>query len=260
MDVERYVSECIVKTIDNYHFPPLGDFHTSNATAFYGLENTEKAYKNDYPFFKNVLRDNSKRVGLALCYGGSYKTIQKGIGCSESEARELYSKFFSTLRGFKKHIEVSEKKAYKEGYTRNLFGTKLYLKELQSSDYKVKAAGIRHLQNYPIQSIAANLIQLILLKYMNLVEETETSIFAGNNIHENYYNRVFYTSLSKKDSIEKELENFDTGNILVVLTDNNNEIVESFDRPLALRQGDIERLELKDYLEYVLESYTRSGK
>lgn len=242
IDLDKFVSEALAPQKEV--FPPIGDFHTANAIAFYGYDTVYNAYKNDYKHFKEVLRDNAKKTGLALLYGGSYKTIMNGIGVSEAEAKQMHTRFFATLSGFSKHIKILEKQATKTGKIKNLFGTYLHLPEMQSDDWREKAAGLRHLQNYPIQSIAANLIQLIIVQVHKLIEDCDTNIFAGDNIHEKYYNRVFTTTQDTDFSKLKEtLETLPDGNIMILHKE------KAYNRYVGLPSDLIEQYHLVDLLD-----------
>lgn len=253
MDLDKFVTEALAPQKEI--FPPIGDFHTANATAFYGLDKVQSAYHNNYKYFKETLRNDAKRLGLALLYGGSHQVVQNTLGNSESEAKQLHQSFFSTLSGFSKHIEQIEKTATKTSYTKNLFGTLLYIPEMQSDDWKIRAAGKRHLQNYPIQSIAANLTQLITVNIHKLIEETETSNLCGDNINETYYNRVFITTDNTNPAdLKQTLDNLPDGNILILHKD------KQYPRLVALPFSYIEKHSLVDLLELPTESYTDQQK
>lgn len=244
INYDLLASQCVTPTKEA--LPPIGDFHASNAMAFYGREVVEKAYKTDYKQYKEFYRDNAKRNGLALCYGGSWRVLEEGLGVSEAEAKRIHTQFFATLRGFKKHVTETEAKASKDKFTRNLFGRVLHLPDLgNKTEWKFHNDSLRKMFNYPIQSISADLIKLVLLEFVKLSETTDSNVFANNNIHKQYYNRVVATH-NPSEGLLQELETLPTGNVLIVIQDpETQEVTQQFDRPLHITKSFIEKHSLQ---------------
>lgn len=203
--------------------------------AFYGQEFLKGVYNTNPKDFKEVYRANAKQVGLALLYGGSWKVVQRGLGVSEAEARKLHTAFFTALSGFKKHIQHEEQVARKHLKVKNLFGSVIHLDDINSKDFRVAGAVMNKLYNYPIQSIAADLIKLILVRISEFVESNQLSQLEGNLINEPLYNRVVTIRESELTlDLELALESLPQGSVLVCLTNDNDEIVSSWDTPLQI--------------------------
>lgn len=231
-------------------FPAVGDFHTFNALAMFGKDFLYNIYKTDYTRFKQVYRDQAKRVGLALLYGGSYKVVQRVIGCTEAEARKIHSSFFQNLSGFKKHIEAIEVQAKKTTQTKNLFGSIIYLDDINHTDFRVASAVKNKMFNYPIQSLAADLIKLIMVQVSEYIEKHHLSALEGNNIHNPYYTRIVTLPESQLDiGLESELETLPQGNTLLCLTDDNdpNNITQKWHTPLYITTDFIKEYNLTLY-------------
>lgn len=244
MNLDMFVAESLAPQKES--FPPVGDFHTANAIAFFGYDRVHDAYVNDYKLFKNDLRDKAKRCGLALLYGGSHKVLQASINVSEPEAKAIHSRFFSTIHGFSKHVKTIEQRAIKTGYTKNLMGTILHIPQMQSKEYRERAEGLRHLQNYPIQSIAANLIQYVILQIHNLIESAETSNLCGDNINKQYYNRIFVAGdFTDQDALKEYLDTRPNGNCLIIMPDET-----VYPRYIHLEADAIDNYELIDLLDF----------
>ena len=231
-DLDEFVAKSQIP--EGEKLPALGDWHTTNAVAFYGEDTIKQAHRDDYKAFKNKYRHNAKAMGLALCYGGSYKVIQKYLNCSEQEAKSLHSSFFNTLSSFKKHLSKIEQDAKKTGYTRNLLGRKLYLQDLLSRDYKTQSFGLRHLFNYPIQSMGAEMIKLALIEFLKFSMDNDCNIFAGDNINKLYYNRIVSCHATREDEISTLLQDLPTGNVLLVLKNDREEWIARYHTPLAI--------------------------
>lgn len=215
-------------------FPDIGDFHSTNAIAFYGREKMEQAYKQDPKRYKEFYRANAKGVGLGLLYGGSYQVVQRGLNVSEAEAKQLHSNFFTMLQGFKTHLKTEMAVAKKHKKVRNLFGSVIYLNGINSDDWQERSANERRLYNYPIQSVSADLIKLIMVRTSEFIERNRLNTIEGQLINHSYYDKVvgLEKSLLTPQMID-ELDKLPNGNTLFVLTD-NNQIVEKFDRHLLI--------------------------
>lgn len=228
IDWELFTAESVKKVEEA--FPPIGDFHSANSTAMYGTEQMKTLYKTDYKTFKDIYRSNAKIAGLALLYGGSFKVIDAK---SEAEQRSIYTSFFSTIKGFKKHLQEIEAHARKNLWTSNLFGMRIWLKDINHKDWKIAAAVKRRLFNYPIQSSGCDLILTAMHRLVKFSERTDTNVFAGDNIHKIYYNRIVAIDKATADSIQDELETMPQGNVLVCVKE-NGKIVSAWDKYLAI--------------------------
>lgn len=246
-------------------FPDIGDFHSANAIAFYGIEKATNTYKRSPKEFKEHLRTPAKVNGLALLYGGSYKVLQDSLHITEAEAKQLHHSFFQNLSGFTRHIKQVEKESITNKQTKNLFGRTLHLQGIVDKDPKVVAAYRRKMFNYPIQSIAGDLTKLIINELFTLSEDNHTNNLAGDNIHYPYYNRIVSTSYKNLTSeLIQALNQCEDGNILFVVREgefkghsdndtsdthhyidtNTNPITHKFPRPIQLTTDIIEKFNL----------------
>lgn len=230
MDWDLFTNES-VKGVDKA-FPAIGDFHGANSIAFYGYEPMQKLYFNDYKLYKDRYRDASKRVGLALLYGGSYKVVEAP---SEAEQRRLYANFFSTLKGFKKHLQDVEAHSRKNLYTSNFFGMRVWLKDINHKDFRIASAVKRRMYNYPIQSSGVDIILMSMYKIIKFSEKTDTNKFANDNIHKKYYNRIVVIdeAIAGSPELLAELEATKEGNIALAVA-KNGEIIKVWDKYLAI--------------------------
>lgn len=218
-------------------FPAIGDWHTSNAIAFYGESVLKDTYKNDPHKFKNFYRSNAKAFGLAMCYGGTYKVFVDHMNAPEHEARRLHGDFFKHLSGFSKHLTIVLDNAKKNLYITNLFGRRIFVPQLdKKNDFKVQAAGMRTVYNYPIQSVSADLCKLIINECFKLAESAETNRYAGDILNdESIYQRIVSIEEDQlSDELVERLETLESGNVLLLVKSKNGDVVQEFDRPLRL--------------------------
>lgn len=219
-DLFDYTLRCVMPYTES--FPPLGDFHAMNAIAFYGRETLERAYKEDKKTYKTKYRDVAKANALALCYGGSWAVLVRGIGLDEANAKRIHANFYRTLSGFNNHLSVVKSQVKKSLKTANLFGRAIYLNDYNHKDFKVRKLVENRLYNYPIQSLGADMIKVALHKILKYSHSTDTNVFAYDNIHKSYYNRVL--SIKESDLTPDLIDKFlslPEGNMCIVITDDN---------------------------------------
>ena len=229
IDWDLFTAES-VKRVDKA-FPDIGDFHGANSVAMYGYDNMKELFHRDYKTYKDKYRTNAKIAGLAMLYGGSYKVVDAP---NEAEQRRIYANFFSTVKGFKKHLQEVEAQSKKNLFTNNFFGARVWLKDINHKDFKIANGVKRRMYNYPIQSSGAGIVLLAIHKIMKLTEATDTNIFAYDNIHKEYYNRIVCIDIAQDTpELIKELESMPKGNVLLCVTENGN-IIKQWDKYLAI--------------------------
>ncbi len=86
--------------------------------------------------------------------------LMSRLSISEEEAREYIEKYFGRYSGVKKYLKFLKDDAYKKGYTTTIFGRKRYLRELGSSNVRIRSLGERFAINTPIQGSAADIMKL----------------------------------------------------------------------------------------------------
>lgn len=125
--ISAILSKDKMKTLE---FSQNMDGHSIRALAFFPEElpeiNMEKvdevnSIKKDFP----DIRQKAKAPSFALQYNGTWRTIQKTLGCTPTKAKQIeenYHKLYSGLAEFsKKNIDF----ARKNGYVECAFGLKL---------------------------------------------------------------------------------------------------------------------------------------
>lgn len=241
-DWGMFTAEC-VRDISKT-FPDIGDFHGANAVAFYGYDEMAKLYKTNYKQYKDVYRTNSKITGLALLYGGSYRAVRAN---SEAEQRRLFSNFFTALKGFSKHLSIAEPKAKRDLYTHNIFGFRVWLKDINHKDFRIASTVRKRFLNAPIQSAGANALLTAMHRIIKFSENTNANQFANDNIHKQYYNRIVTAkeALITNNEFIKAIESLPQGNIALCIENDNNELIQQWDIPLAIDTDFIEKWDLR---------------
>lgn len=127
------------------------DIHTRTASEIFGVS---------YDDVDVTLRRKAKAINFGIIYGMTEYGLKSRLSISEEEAKEYIQKYFDRYPGVKKYLKFLIDDAYKKGYTTTIFGRKRYLKELGSSNVRIRSLGERFAVNTPIQGSAADIMKL----------------------------------------------------------------------------------------------------
>ena len=131
------------------------DIHRETATIIYNIAKDEVSSEQ---------RRYAKIINFGLMYGmGSFR-ISKELNISRKEAKEFISNYFEKFPTIKKYLNDGIEKAQKEGYVSTVFGRKLFLPEINSSNKMVAKGAERVATNMPIQGSAADIIKIAMIK------------------------------------------------------------------------------------------------
>ncbi len=146
------------------------DIHVRTASEIFGV---------GYSDVDDNLRRRAKTINFGIIYGMTEYGLKNRLSISEEEAREYINKYFERYSGVKKYLKFLKDEAYKRGYSTTIFGRKRYIKELGSSNERIRSLGERFAVNTPIQGSAADIMKLSTIK---LFEELESKNIDSNII------------------------------------------------------------------------------
>ena len=104
-------------------------------------------------------RRRAKAVNFGLIYGMSAFGLAKQIGVSRDEARHYIQCYFDRYPGVLAYMDGTKEKAREQGFVETLFGRRLYLPEIKSSNIMRQKAAERTAINAPMQGTAADIIK-----------------------------------------------------------------------------------------------------
>ena len=174
------------------------DIHAQTASLVFGKPLSEIT-SDDRRF--------AKVINFGLIYGmGSYRISQE-LEISRKDAKKFIENYFAQFPTVRNYLDSCISKAKKDGFVSTIFGRKLYLPELKSSNkMRVKEAE-RVAVNMPIQGSAADIIKIAMVKIHGKIKET-ADIKMIIQVHDEL---VFEIEKGKLDFAEKlivaEMEN-----------------------------------------------------
>ncbi|MBP9686446.1 MAG: DNA polymerase I [Candidatus Doudnabacteria bacterium] len=131
------------------------DIHTSTAMGLFGVAADEVT---------KDMRRHAKTVNFGILYGLSafglsYRMAELNVG----DAKEYIEKYFATYPGVKAYIEQIKAEVKTSGCVVNELGRMRKFPEIKSSQFFIRQAAERAAVNFPIQSLAADVIKVAMI-------------------------------------------------------------------------------------------------
>jgi len=175
------------------------DIHTHTASEIFGVS---------YDKVDENLRRKAKTINFGIIYGMTEYGLMSRLSISEEEAREYIQKYFNRYSGVKKYLKFLIDDAYKKGYSTTIFGRKRYLRELGSTNVRVRSLGERFAINTPIQGSAADIMKLSTVLLFNGLKATGIDSNIILHVHDELVLELKEKDLDKvKQMVIESMEN-----------------------------------------------------
>ncbi len=137
------------------------DIHTQTAMSIFGVT-ADKVTKD--------MRRDAKTINFGILYGLSSFGLSSRIGeVSRAEAKEFIEKYFKAYPAVEDYIEQIRLQVNEEGFVKNELGRMRRFPEIKSSQFFVRAAAERQAVNFPIQSLAADVIKVAMIEIHKVI-------------------------------------------------------------------------------------------
>jgi DNA polymerase-1 len=131
------------------------DIHTNTAVSIFGVAANEVTPD---------MRRDAKTINFGILYGLSSFGLSSRIGqINRSEAKEFIEKYFAAYPKVEEYIEQVKLQVNEEGFVKNELGRIRKFPEIKSSQFFIRAAAERAAVNFPIQSLAADVIKVAMI-------------------------------------------------------------------------------------------------
>ena len=118
-------------------------------------------------------RRSAKAINFGLIYGMSAFGLSKQLQISRAEAQNYIEQYFDRYPQVKNYMDETKQSAKKMGYVETVFGRRLYLADIESSNYQRRQYAERSAINAPMQGTAADLIKMaMILLHQKIREES----------------------------------------------------------------------------------------
>ncbi len=130
------------------------DVHRATAAEVFGITPLEVS---------NEQRRAAKAINFGLIYGMSAFGLAKQIDVDRSSAQTYMDRYFARYPGVARYMEETRSAAREKGYVETVFGRRLWLPEIRSSNVGRRQGAERAAINAPMQGTAADLIKLAMI-------------------------------------------------------------------------------------------------
>ena len=131
------------------------DIHRSTAAEIFGVALDEVTSEQ---------RRNAKAINFGLIYGMSAFGLSRQLGIGRADAQSYMDLYFKRYPGVQQFMTDIREKAKAQGYVETLFGRRLYLPDINSSNGMRRKAAERVAINAPMQGTAADIIKRAMIQ------------------------------------------------------------------------------------------------
>jgi len=118
----------------------------------------------------NDLRRKAKTINFGIIYGITQYGLAKQISVSNQEALDFINSYFKKFPEIKNYMNATIKTCRRDGYVSNIFGRRIHLRGINDKNFSIRSFQERAAINAPIQSTAADIIRLAMIKINKLIE------------------------------------------------------------------------------------------
>ena len=130
------------------------DIHRATAAEIFGILPADVG---------NEQRRVAKTINFGLIYGMSAFGLASQLGIERAAAQNWIDRYFSRYPGVAAYMQHTRDAARQHGYVQTVFGRRLWLPEIRSSNKQRRDAAERAAINAPMQGTAADLIKLAMV-------------------------------------------------------------------------------------------------
>ena len=169
------------------------DIHKATAAEVFGvpLDNV-----------KDDQRRSAKAINFGLIYGMSAFGLARQLSIGRNEAQEYVDLYFERYPGVKLYMEETRRLAAEQGFVETVFGRRLYLPEINASNFQRRQAAERTAINAPMQGTAADIIKIAMLQVDQWLVETGIDAMMIMQVHDEL---VLETADSEIDKVKEGL-------------------------------------------------------
>jgi DNA polymerase I len=126
------------------------DIHSATAAEVFGVALADVSTEQ---------RRNAKAINFGLIYGMSAFGLSRQLNISRHDAQKYMNLYFERYPGVLQYMEETRQLAKEQGYVSTVFGRRLYLPEITSSNAMQRKGAERAAINAPMQGTAADIIK-----------------------------------------------------------------------------------------------------
>ncbi len=146
-------------------------------------------------------RRSAKAINFGLIYGMSAFGLAKQLGIDRAAAQNYINLYFERYPGVKTYMENIREYAREYGYVETLFGRRLHVPDIRSSNGQRRQYAERTAINAPMQGSAADIIKKAMLAVDHWIETEKPAVKMIMQVHDELVFEV------KKEAVESVTKN-----------------------------------------------------
>ena len=151
------------------------DIHRATAAEIFGVTPLEISTEQ---------RRYAKVINFGLIYGMSPFGLARELNIERSAASAYIDRYFARYPGVAQYMESTRLLARDKGYVETVFGRRLWLSEIKSSNGARRQAAERAAINAPMQGTAADLVKLAMIAVQNWLDEKKLTSQMVLQVHD----------------------------------------------------------------------------
>jgi DNA polymerase I len=116
-------------------------------------------------------RRSAKAINFGLIYGMSSFGLSNQLSISRKEAEEYIQLYFSRYPKVKEYMDNTRIRTKEIGYVETVLGRRLYLPDINASNYQRRQYAERSAINAPMQGTAADLIKMAMIDLQKYLDD-----------------------------------------------------------------------------------------
>lgn len=150
-------------------------------------------------------RRSAKAINFGLIYGMSAHGLSKQLGIERHQAANYMTTYFDRYPGVKQYMDSTRDQAKLDGYVETLFGRRLFLPEITSSNGMRRQYAERTAINAPMQGTAADIIKRAMIDIHQWLQSENSPIRMIMQVHDEL---VFEVPLDEIEAAKEKIEQF----------------------------------------------------
>ncbi|MEN8169380.1 MAG: DNA polymerase I [Pseudomonadota bacterium] len=146
-------------------------------------------------------RRSAKAINFGLIYGMSAFGLAKQLDIDRAAAQEYVNLYFARYPGVKAYMEATREQAREQGYVETVFGRRLYIPDIKSSNGQRRQYAERTAINAPMQGTAADIIKRAMLAVDGWLQD-EPDIRMVMQVHDEL---VFEVPEARLDTVQGKI-------------------------------------------------------
>jgi DNA polymerase-1 len=144
------------------------------------------------------IRRRAKAINFGIIYGISAFGLANQLGIARGEADDYIKKYFQRFPGIRDYMETTKQFARDNGYVETLFGRRVHIREIKSTNQGMRGGAERAAINAPIQGTAADINRRAMIRVPEALAKKKLKAKMLLQVHDEL---VFETPDSEADKL-----------------------------------------------------------